>query len=314
MRLSALVIAALMLLSPACARFARGQVRAEGVLVSARAQLSQPDVDRVIQLYEWALAVEFTADERETFQSYFVGAWQRGEKGAATLLKIAEKVLAMDASKLRRIQPEFRDAFLFDFNSEPDSATNRFLLGVYRRGHGGGSAAKAATVETASRQTPAPAAVEENEKRPGGEPDFRPAEGAVRMSELAGTWERGGVSSHGYRDAVTNDYRSGHGSANMHEIKADGSFEYSNYATVSLYNCTTELFTSMKGRVRGSGPRVNFTYVSGTVRGKDSCKAAGFNRPAQIEPKTYRVERDGARVRLCEVGAENPTCLYRADK
>ena len=176
-----------------------------------------------------------------------------------------------------------------------------------------GQAAEVAPAESAPQQAPAVDG-EENEKGPGGEPDFRPDEGAVRMSELAGTWERGGVSSYGYRDAVTNDYRSGHGSANLHEIKADGSFEYSNYATISLYDCKTELFTSMKGRVRLSGARITFTYVSGTVRGKDSCKAAGFNKPAQIDAKTYRVERDGARVRLCEVGTENPTCLYKADR
>lgn len=142
--------------------------------------------------------------------------------------------------------------------------------------------------------------------------EFKPVEGALKMSDLVGTWEKAGVSSYGYRDRVTNDYRSGHGSAQMHEVRADGSFDYTNYATISLYDCKTELFTSMKGRAKLSGARVTFQYVSGTVKGKDSCKATGFNRPAQIDSRTFRLESDGEQLRLCEVGAESPACLYKA--
>lgn len=305
-KLSVLALAALMLLSPAYSSEARGQAAPE-VLVSGGAPLTRANVDRVIEFYEWALSVGFTPAERATFTDFFVEAWRKGDASAPKLLRMAEKVLALEAPKLEKIQPEFRDAFLADFNAKPDSATNRFLLGVYQRGHGGGAAANSKMAEAQDEPK------QDAEKRAGGEPDFRPVEGAVRLSELVGTWERAGVSSYGYRDALTNDYRSGHGSANMHEIKPDGSFDYSNYATVSLYDCTTELFTSMKGRVRVSGPQVTFTYVSGTVRGKDSCKTTGFNKPAQIDAKTYRVERDGGNcLRLCEVGADNPTCLYRA--
>ena len=294
-KLTALIIAIVFLLGPAHTTRAQELVPA----AAGRAPLTQANVDRVVELYEWALSVTFTQAERETFQDYFVGAWRRGERSAASLLRIAEKVLAFDEAKREKIQTEFRDAFLSDFNSAPDSATSRFLLGVYRRAHGGdGSTEPAAAV---------------NEEA-GGAPDFKPVEGAVRMSELVGTWEKAGVSSYGYRDTLTNDYRSGHGSAQMHEVRADGGFDYTNYATVSLYDCRTELFTSMKGRVKLSGARVTFEYVSGTVKGKDSCKATGFNRPAQISSRTFVVERDGERLRLCEVGAENPTCLSKAKK
>ena len=154
----------------------------------------------------------------------------------------------------------------------------------------------------------------DDEQKDDGEADFKPVEGAVRMSELVGVWEKAGVSSYGYRDAVTKDYRSGYGSAQAHEVRADGGFDYTNYATISLYDCTTELFTSMKGRVTLSGARVTFKYVSGTVKGKDSCKATGFNKPAQISSRTFALERAGERLRLCEVGAEAPTCLYKAKR
>ena len=69
----------------------------------------------------------------------------------------------------------------------------------------------------------------------------------------------------------------------------------------------------MKGRVGVSGSRVTFTYVSGTVRGKDSCKSTGFTRAAQIKPVTYELQRSNGKLRMCEVGKENPTCLYKED-
>src|SRR4030095_10150176 len=141
-RLSVLALAALLLLSPAYLGEARGQASPE-VLVSGGAPLTRADVARVIEFYEWALSVSFTPAERETFTDLFVGAWRKGDGSAAKLLKMAEKVLAMEASKLEKIQPEFRDAFLADFNSKPDSEARRVLLGAYQREHGGGAAANA---------------------------------------------------------------------------------------------------------------------------------------------------------------------------
>jgi hypothetical protein len=146
------------------------------------------------------------------------------------------------------------------------------------------------------------------------EPNFQPVTGAIKMSDLVGKWNKGTVSSYGYRNTVTNDYTSGYGSANMHEIRAGGTFDYSNYAQISLYGCTTELFTSMKGRLSISSSEVTFTYVSGTVKGKDSCKSEGFSKPAQINKTTYRLERGKGGLRMCEVGKENPHCLYKAEE
>jgi hypothetical protein len=146
------------------------------------------------------------------------------------------------------------------------------------------------------------------------EPNFQPVTGAIKMSDLVGKWNKGTVSSYGYRNTVTNDYTSGYGSANMHEIRAGGTFDYSNYAQISLYGCTTELFTSMKGRAAVSGSQVTFSYTSGNVKGKDSCRSQGFDKPAQIKSAIYRLERDGNHLRLCEVGRESPSCLYKEEK
>ena len=133
------------------------------------------------------------------------------------------------------------------------------------------------------------------------------------MSDLVGKWNKGTAASYGYRNTVTNDYKSGYGSANLHEIRAGGNFDYSNYAQISLYGCTTELSTSMKGRAAISGSQVTFSYLSGTVKGKDSCKTTGFEKNAEIKNTTYRLERDGSHLRLCEIGSDIANCLYKEE-
>jgi hypothetical protein len=322
MRLLTLIIAALALSSSTHMLEARGQKSSDVGQASVRLSLSDDELEMVVRLYEWALSVSFTTGERATFRRYFVSSWERNERGAATLLRLAKKVSTMDEAERKAAQPDFRKAFLADINSAPESPVNSFLLGVYRRTlgddptaqSGGGAEAQDSEAGTAAEGAE-PAA------RGGGQPaesvgetreSFRPATSPVRLSELIGRWEKGRVSAYCYRDVATNYYRSGYGSAQQHEVRADGGFDYSNYATVSLYNCKTELFTAMKGRVTVSGNQVTFTYLSGTVKGKDSCKATGFDKPAQMQARTFVVEREGERIRLCEMGAETPTCLYKA--
>ena len=131
------------------------------------------------------------------------------------------------------------------------------------------------------------------------------------MSELSGKWIKGTTATYGYRNTVTNDYRSAFGAANQHDIYAGGNFDYTNYAQVSGYGCKTELYTSMKGRASISGSLITFNYVSGTVKIEDSCKKSVVTRPAQIKPAAYRVERGKEGLRMCETGGENPSCLYK---
>jgi hypothetical protein len=145
-------------------------------------------------------------------------------------------------------------------------------------------------------------------------PVSQPIQGALKLSDLAGTWGKATTATYGYRNTITNDYRSAYGAANQHDVYPNGTFDYTNYAQVSGYGCKTELYTSMKGRVSVSGSQVTFSYTSGTVRVEDSCKKSVVTRPAQISPTSYRAERVGSKLRLCEVGKENPTCLDKAEK
>ena len=131
------------------------------------------------------------------------------------------------------------------------------------------------------------------------------------MSELIGKWIKGTTATYGYRNTVTNDYRSAYGAANQHDIYANGNFDYTNYAQVSGYGCKSELYTSMKGRASISGSVITFNYVSGSVKIEDSCNKSVVTRAAQINAAAYQIERAKEGLRICEVGKENPSCLYK---
>jgi hypothetical protein len=47
---------------------------------------------------------------------------------------------------------------------------------------------------------------------------------------------------------------------------------------------------------------------------EDRCKKSVVTEPAQIKTTTYRLKRAGDHLRMCEIGAENPTCLYKTEE
>jgi hypothetical protein len=235
-------------------------------------------------------------------------------------MKNVEKFNTIDGEKIKAHQQEFIDALLGDLKTMSQTGLGGFVISVYENARRNDSTNPArqqneVTSTTTETQTKRRSETETSRSRTNSDkPNFQPVEGTIKMSDLVGKWDKGTVSSYGYRNSVTNDYKSGYGSANMHEIRANGSFDYANYAQISLYGCTTELSTSMTGRAAITGSQVTFNYISGNVKGKDSCKSEGFNKPAYLNSATYRLERDGNHLRLCEVGKENPNCLYKEEK
>ncbi|MDQ3797908.1 MAG: hypothetical protein M3384_00510 [Acidobacteriota bacterium] len=299
--------------------FAAANVYAQSgeILVAGNPPLTRNDADEIIRYYGRALGIEFSAAQRDELQTIIVNQWRRAQKsGGESLsgfLKTVTTINAWDEAKREKLKNEMREAVLGDLRSTPNSEVSRYILNIYENA-GGENTSVAQSDENRKETSEESETKPESEDRSETKDNFRPIEGTIRIAELVGKWSKGSVSSYGYRSTTGSDYKSGYGAANQHDIYANGSFDYTNYAQVSVYDCTTELFTSMKGRVTVSGSQVTFTYVSGTVKGKDSCKTDGFIKPAQIRATTYRVERDKNQIRLCEVGTEQPTCLYKAQE
>jgi len=282
------------------------------VLVSGNPPLTQADFESIAEYYERGLNIEFSGRQRAELQAIIARIWRKAQKtdsqSLSKWLVTISKINGIGGEKREKIKDELREAVLGDLRSTAGSELSVFVLGVYENQEN--SESSSAQTENSEEKN-----VSNNSKTASNgnsTEDFKPIEGAIKMSDLTGKWVKGSVASYGYRNTVTNDYRSGYGAANQHDIYAGGNFDYTNYAQISGYGCTTELFTSMKGRVSISGSEVTFTYVSGTVKGKDSCKSEGFTRPAQINKATYRLERRKDGLQMCEVGKENPYCLYKA--
>ncbi len=276
------------------------------VLVAGDPPLTRGNVDSILLYYGRALMLDFSDAQRGDLERRLIARWKKGQaadpRGLAKYLKTVETINAWDDAKLERLQGELEAAVLADLRSTNANDFNKLILDIYAergREEFGDDADDANDTAAASADSNDPPAE-----------TFTTATG-IGLAALAGKWVKGTVSTYGYRNTVNNDYRSAYGAANEHEIRPNGTFDYSNYATVGGYGCTTELFTSMKGRVQINGSRVTLTYVSGTVRGKDSCKSAGFTRPAQIEPGVYILERSNGKLRMCETGKETPNCLYK---
>jgi hypothetical protein len=278
------------------------------VLVAGDPPLTRRSVDAILLYYGRALMLDFSDEQRSELEQRLVANWKNTRpaerQGLAKFIKTVQTINAWDHDKLERVQGELETAVLADLRSSGTNDFNRLILDIYAARGREEFGTDEENSSNAQSQTPAEPADDKSSE------NFTPVTG-VRLASLAGKWVKGSVSSYGYRNTVTNDYRNAHGAANEHEIRPNGTFDYSNFASISGYGCTTKLFTTMKGRISISGSQVTFTYLSGTVRGKDSCKSTGFTRPAEIKPSTYELQRSNGKLRLCEIGTEAPYCLYK---
>lgn len=284
------------------------------ILVDGNPPFTQSNFDEIVKYYERGLAIRFSGEERDELQSRITTMWRKNQKSKgremADFMKSVRRMNTIDGEKIKAHQHEFVDALLADLKNMSRNGWSDFVVNVYENAQNNESASNNELNEESSSQTET---TSKNETTKHDEPNFQPISGTVKMSDLIGKWVKGTAATYGYRNTVTNDYRSGYGAANQHDIYAGGNFDYTNYAQVSGYGCTTELYTSMKGRAVISGSQITFNYASGTVRIEDSCKKSSVTKPAQIKNTTYQIERDGSHLRMCEIGAENPTCLYKEE-
>jgi hypothetical protein len=318
------IINAILMITISISFAANAFAQSDVILVNGSPSLVQSDFEAVVKFYERGLDIKFSDEERSELQSKITTMWRKNQKSnpqnLVGFMKNVKKINTIDGEKIKAHQQEFADALLGDLKAMSQNGLGGFVTSVYEKARRNDSTIaerlqnEENTTQTETRtethdQTETSRTVTNVDK-----PNFQPVGGAIQLSDLVGKWDKGTVSSYGYRNSVTNDYKSGYGFANMHEIRANGSFDYANYAQISLYGCTTELSTSMKGRATISGSQVTFNYISGNVKGKDSCKSEGFDKPAQIKSTTYQLERDGDYLRLCEVGAKLENCLYKEEK
>lgn len=262
-----------------------------GVLVDGNPPLTASMVNRLVNLFEWSLEVEFSAKDRADFQRAVVGYWrERDPKSIESLsntLAFEQKMQTWSDAQKRETQPQIKEKLIENFEQNQSDALNELLLAIYRRGKSNDSFAADTNSDPSD---------------------------AADLSQLAGRWQ----VLHG-NSIVSVDVPSGRvgdGNAMIAEfdIKADGRVIYTFVLQQSNYGCTTRVKTSKTGRASVSGSRVTFNYEGGTTTSEDSCNSR-FNYtkklPAEKETFDFSVGRKDGKINFCFASQNIKDCAVK---
>ena len=267
-----------------------------GVLVAGATQLRQSDVDAMVDFYEWAIDVKFTAGQRAKFQSLTEADFRNdpvaARKGIDELLDMSAKVKAMDENRRREVRGNFIGEFVKGLRQHTEDEATRLLLGVYDASRGG--------------------SVNEPDVAAG---DDASQGSAGNVSALAGRWvwaRTGGTTW-----TPNGTYAGGNGSRFTYQFSPGGAVEYTGIMNVMMGGCSQQVFLSKKGRARLSGDTLTINWSPATSTRDFSCdRANNYTKtlPAETETLkvTFRTSSTGQR-QLCTVSDGGETCFSPAD-
>ena len=262
-----------------------------GVLADGNPPLTTSMMNRLVNLFEWSLEVEFSAKDRADFQKTVVGYWQgRDAKSIESLsntVAFEQKMQTWSDAQKREAQPHLKEKLLENFEQNQSDAMSKLLLTIYRRGKANDSFA--ANINSDN-------------------------EGSANLSQLTGKWQV--LHGNSIVGVDINSGRIGGGNAMIAEfdIQPDGRVIYSFMLQQSNYGCTTRIKTSKTGRAAVSDSRVTFNYEGGATTSEDSCNSR-FNYtkklPAEKETFDFNVGRKDGKMNFCFASAKLKDCAIK---
>jgi len=274
-----------------------GTAAQDSILAQGEPPLTTSSFNRLVDLYEFALAGRFSPEQREEFRRRLVAQWTAHDTKAIgayqALLDIYERLSALDDARLREAQAQFQGALLAELKKNPNAGCNSLLIAVYNGAHGGGAA------ESAGRDYGAPTSS---------------ARGVP--GEFVGKWQAGSSSSTSYTNSATGATQGGGGTQVMYTFLPDGRFEYASLYTIRSYNCTTSTMLYKTGHVELDGSTLTLVTEGGKFTSEDSCNSQyNYEKPAKLGRETYswRVERDQYGAKLCLKNSDLDGCAYKRD-
>jgi hypothetical protein len=191
------------------------------VLVGGNPPLTQENVENLIEFYERGLDIQFSAEQREEFQTIITESWRKTQKTSpkslSNWLETISKINNIEGEKRAKIKGELREVVLADLRKVSESKLSRFVLGIYENSGNSETVSAKTEIESTQNETSGDAAKTTDSTNQSAD-NFKPVAGAIKLSDLVGKWNKGTVATYGYRNTTTNDYRSGYGVANMHDI------------------------------------------------------------------------------------------------
>jgi hypothetical protein len=279
------------------------------VLVAGKSGVTQSDVDKLIQFYEWAFRTGFTADERKSYRSLVVGGFREdpatSRRNTDTLLSVLPKVLSADAEAQAKMRRVFNEGFEADLRAAGDEGS-RMLLAIYERGR------RFAAVENGSAQLSSSHAVSVTAKNSSPNSDA-----GADSQNLVGSWTRSEGGGRGDDGTGKTTYNSGLDTT--FQFRLDGTMLFTvKKKVLSITQCRITETTTIPGTYTVAGGDVTMSLGAGRSVGTSSCEAKGnFDNTlsASTVTKSYTVKRmesifrpDKPRI-LCFDGAEGDACF-----
>jgi hypothetical protein len=264
------------------------QMRDDLLVSKNGVSLTRPDVDKMIEFYEWAFEARFNPEQRSKFAEYTAREFRSNPaKYRATVDEIVEtfaKISATDESAQRKTRDNFLPAFLAEMRNGTDE-NSQMLLAIYESAHRGNGVIVDA-----------------------GEAANVPEVPAGDIASLIGTWVWGHSGSSTY--SAGGAYVGGNGSRHTYKFLANGLVEYIGLMNVMTGGCNMQVFRSAKGKASINGSTLTIKWAPAQFSRDDSCDRAGNYKktlPAETETFRIRFNTDYGQRQLCMTG-KGETC------
>jgi hypothetical protein len=249
------------------------------------------DVDALVKFHEWVAEVEFSAEQRERFESFLAKDFERDAAKARTdtdeLIKVHDEIRGKDKDTQELTRQILAPTYIEDFRKKKNDPFARFMLGVYEKTGDDESAAEAVEeTETASTS---------------GESEITP--------DLVGKWTRNEGSSNIDPTGKTK-YKAG--ADFIYEFSADGTVKYSMKKEVlTIMQCEIEETKTATGTAAATGETLTLNLGETHFVSSNSCEEAGNfdkNLPAETVSLQWRLKTEYETTRLCLEEADGEKC------
>ncbi len=279
---------------------------AVGILVTAGGKtLRQTDVDKVVKFYEWAFGAEFTAEQRERFQTMKVEEFRNdpanSKKGNDDMINLFSQIKTKSRSEQQELRRKFNASFVPDLRKGIDDEQAQLLVSIYDAANADENAA-----------------VNENVNGSGnGSYTMADADAIGDLSGVVGKWFWQNSGS-GTWNSATGAYLGGSGTRTTYEFASNGAVTYTGIMNVMMGGCSQQTFLKQTGRASISGNQMTIKWAPGTSTRDFSCDKGGNytkQAPAVTEnfPISFKTNSTGQRLFCMNAGSSKETCFNRAE-
>lgn len=262
-------------------------------LVPGNPPLTQGMIDGTIDFFQWALAGQFTPEQRREFTNQCISEWRKKSpttmESVHQILKMRDLLMAAKPEQQNAAHGEVQKKLLEELQKTPNDETTRLLLKVYEQGR-------------------------LNARNGGSLPNPQQAPvNSAGVRALVGKWRQSNSSSIGFVDRNTGSYAAPSGDWFDYDFHADGTYTGAALMQSSMYNCTMKVFGYSTGLYRIEGANLILTQKTHSLTSQDNCnKQYNYEKtlPLQTEAYQWRIEPGQYGLVLTLVYADGKRSLF----